>query len=151
MIDVVHYDQRTAPMTVKEWLSQVRTLDASINAKMEEVTRLRALWMRCTQQFSGSPTAGGRKPDWADTFARIEKLENDLNVSINRLTALKSEILHTLEQVQDPELRLLLELRYIRGCSWTKICAEMAYERAQIFRKHKKALIIVENVKDDTK
>lgn len=43
-------------------------------------------------------------------------------------------------RMADPTEQLLIHLRYIKGCSWTKVSLAIHYSKAQTFRIHARAL-----------
>ena len=60
------------------------------------------------------------------------------------LVDLKKQILDSINKVEDPELRTLLELRYISYMSWENIASEMFYGIDNVFKLHRKALEQIE-------
>jgi hypothetical protein len=75
-----------------------------------------------------------------DTVIKIIEQEEELNAEIDELVDLKSEIRHIVDAVENPELRFILEERYLCFCSWEKIAADMDYGIDNVFKLHRKAL-----------
>ncbi len=77
-------------MTAKEYLMRYRNLDAKIDAKLERITRLRALAEKRTATYSDMPRGGGA--DRYEIVARIADMERELDADIDRLLILQDEI-----------------------------------------------------------
>jgi len=99
-------------MTVKEYLGQYRYLNARIDAKLEQIMRLRALVERRTAVMSDMPK-GKQQKDWTDVSVKIIMAERELDAEIDRLLALKTEIEVVIAAVLDDIFRTLLEQRYV--------------------------------------
>lgn len=125
-------------MTAKRYLSQAYYLDARINARVDEIARLRAHINRCVSHISDMPRGG--HVDWTDTAVRVMELENVLTAEVNELTRLEREIAAVIAAVQDDRYRTLLELRYRSFYSWEAIAVMMHYSYDHIIRMHGEAL-----------
>ena len=101
-------------MTAKEYLEKAYRLNQVIDIKLEEVSALRSLTTRVTTAFGEDKikTSKKRSP-MEDVLVRLMDLENEVNIDIDRLISLKKEIIETITQVDDYNLRLDLALRYI--------------------------------------
>lgn len=126
-------------MTAKEYLSQYRTLNDEINAKLEQKRELFAL----ATSVSPSTTHGGGgnvSDKVGRTVAKLLDLEREINADIDRLVELRREIEEVIAGVPDERLRTLLELRYVNGLTFEQISQKMNYSFSQIRRFHKKSL-----------
>ena len=134
-------------MTAKEYLSQYRALNDSINAKIAQVEELR----RRAQTVSGGSATGSHSSQPYDRIgeitARIVDLEREINGEIDRSVDLQREIRRAIAAVPDERLRTLLEYKYINGCTIEQIAVAMNYSYPQICRLHGRALMLVR--KDD--
>lgn len=132
-------------MTAKEYLSQYRTLNDEINAKLEQKRELFAL----ATSVSPSTTHGGGgnvSDKVGRTAAKLLDLELEINADIDRLVDLRWEIEEVIAGVPDERLRTLLELRYVNGLTFEQVAERMNYSVVQIRRLHKKSLKFI---KDD--
>ncbi len=75
-----------------------------------------------------------------DIIVKMFDLENEINNDIDTLVDLKAAIISKIKQVEDPEYRMLLELRYLCFKKWEQIAVEMGYDLRWIHRLHNKAL-----------
>ena len=128
-------------MTVKEYFNQAYQLDARINSKIEQVSRLHELATKATSTLSDMPGSATRNTHrMEDTIIKIIDLENEINKEIDRLVDLKTEMTRIIGSVQNIEYQRLLELRYLCFRSWKQIADEMGYSKQHIFRLHNDAL-----------
>ena len=132
-------------MNAKEYLKQAFYLDKRINSKLEQVESLNALATKATSTLSDmpkSPNRGSSKLE--DTIVKIVDLQEEINRDIDKLVDLKAEMVGTIKQIQNKELQVILEKRYLCFESWEKIAVEMNYSIQHIFRLHSKALKNIE-------
>lgn len=130
-------------MTAKEYLSQYKDLNDSINAKLEQVGELR----RKAQTVGSGNSDGAHSSTPRDRIGeitdRIVDLEREINEDIDRSIDLQREIRAAIATVPEVRLRTLLELRYINCLTLEKIAVRMDYCYMQICRLHGKALTAV--------
>ncbi|MDE7233569.1 MAG: DUF1492 domain-containing protein [Ruminiclostridium sp.] len=126
-------------MTAKEFLSQYRTLNAEINAKLDEAAQIRALAERVTpsEQCGGSGTVSDRIGHGA---ARLVDLEREINQDIDRLVDLQAEIVTMIREVGDYNQRMVLRLRYINGWTWEKIAESLGFSYQWVCVLHGRGL-----------
>ena len=88
----------------------------------------------------------------ADTIVKIIDLQHDINQDIDRLVDLKREIADVITAVEDIELRVLLEKRYLCFHTWEQIAVDMGYSGKWVRQLHDRALeateIIIKNIKN---
>lgn len=73
-------------------------------------------------------------------FAKIIDMQTEINADIDRLVDLKSEIMHVIKAVKNPEHQTLLELRYLCFKSWEYVAEQMGYNVRHIYRLHDEAV-----------
>ena len=128
-------------LSAKEYLSQAYRIDQRINAKLEQITALRALATKATSTLSDMPRSDS--PNlcrMSDIILKIVDLENIINRDIDELVNLKCEISSVIQAVEVPEYQTLLELRYLCFKTWEQIAVEMSYSIQHTFRVHEQAL-----------
>lgn len=127
-------------MTAKEYLKRYKTINDSINCKLDEIEKLRELATRL------SPTAmfdrsGNVSDKVGRSAARIVDLENEINSQIDDLIVTREEIVHTISQIDDERLKTLLMMRYINGDKWEKIAERLGYSVEHVTKRlHPRAL-----------
>ena len=125
---------------MKAYLNRAYKIEHRINVKLERLERLRALAEKTTATLSDMLKSPNRDGGNEDILARIVDMENEIKRDINHLLDIKEDVQGAIETVEEPELKLLLELRYLCYRSWGDIAEEMNYDVRQIHRIHSKAL-----------
>lgn len=124
-------------MNAKEYLKQAFYLDKRINSKLEQVESLNALATKATSTLSDMPKDPNRGTSrLGDTIAKIIDLQEEINKDIDKLVDLKAEMVGTLKKIDNKELQLILEKRYLCFETWEKIAVEMSYDIRHIHRLH---------------
>lgn len=131
-------------MNAKEYLSQARYIDESINSKKEEIQNLYDLATRCTTTWSDMPRiqSNGRSR-MADCVMGMIEIENEIKKEMAELISLKGQIRRIISGVSNMEYRSLLERRYLAYKTWEEIADELGYTVRHIHRLHGKALLEV--------
>ncbi len=128
-------------MNAKEYLSQAYRLDQRIDAKLEQVSNLRALATKATVTISDMPRSSSpNQQHMENTILKIIDLEQEINEDIDRLVDLKKKITTAIKAVTVPEYQIILELRYLCYKRWEEIAVSLNYTTANIFLLHGKAL-----------
>lgn len=120
-------------MTAKEYLSQAYRLDQRINSKLEQIRTLNELATKTTSTISDMPKM-------ADAVAKIADLKNQIAEDTDRLVDIKVRIAHAIKAVDNTDLQLLLELRYLCYHTWEQIAIEMNCTVRNVQILHGKAL-----------
>lgn len=132
-------------MTAKEFLQQYRNADHDINAKLDQIHKLRELATKTTQALSERvQTSAENKTE--KIVSKIVDMENEVDAEIDNLQAIKHKIMAVIKQVSDTKQRMVLERRYINGETWEQIADNLNYSYMQICRIHGRALQKAENV-----
>ncbi len=135
------------PMTAKEYLSQAYRIDQRINAKLEQVARLRSLTQRVTTTFDSQRVSRTRDVTSSQTaINRLIEAEEKVNKDIDAFIDCKREIQEAIDCLEDDDCRLLLELRYLCMKCWDDIAIEMHISRAHVYRLHNLALATIEEI-----
>lgn len=134
-------------MTARDYLDQAYKLDQRISSKLEQISVLNDLAQKTTGVITGmphSPNHGGSRV--SDAVDRIVDLQNEIQRDVAELVDIKRGIMHVIKAVNDVDCRLLLEMRYLCYRSWEQIAVDMGYCIDNVFRVHRKALRLVEEV-----
>lgn len=128
-------------MTAKEFLRRYIQADREINAKLEEVSRLRQLATKTTKAFDDDRIVNGTKRNHiAEIVDKIVDMEREVDRDIDRLQQIKKEVEQAINSVDDSTLRTLLRYRYICGYKWERIAVEMNYSWRATHYLHGRAL-----------
>ena len=131
-------------MTARDYLGQAFRLDQRINSKIEQVSSLNDLAVKCTSSVTGMPHNPNKGSDsMGDAIAKIVDLQREINKDIDVLVDLKAEIYSVVQAIDNVECRTLLELRYLSFMRWEEIAEKLNYGMENVYRLHRKALAMV--------
>lgn len=134
-------------MRAKEYLEQIKMLNAHIDAKIADVHMLRSIITKITPTLRDDPVSGGGSQDkLSETICKIVVLEEEINKEIDDLVNLKRSITKTLDLVNDPDQFSLLYKRYFEEKSFEQIACEMYMSYRNVCYIHGKALQSVERI-----
>ena len=137
-------------MTVKEYLSQYKDLNDSINAKLEQVEELRRKAQTVCSGSSDGTHSSTPRDRIGEITARIVDLEREINEDIDRSIDLQREIRTAIATVPEVRLRTLLEYKYINLLTLDETAVRMNYSYPQICRLHGRALQAVKMIWNDS-
>lgn len=140
----------TTTLTTKDYLSQAYRIDRRINSMLEQVRSLRALAEKVSATLSDTPASRDTRHvhRLEDTIAKMLDLESEIRADLERLVDLKCETVTAIRRVENPELQLLLELRYLCFKTWPEISVELQHDKRWIQRLHNKALGEIDKFKN---
>ena len=122
------------------YLSRYRRLNQRIDRLLEEQSRWREKAMRITPVLSPVPGGGGSGSPIERPMDKVLEIDVEINREIDELQIVRQEIRAALNQLEDENLKLLMEYRYIDGLTWEQIAVKMNYCWRQVCRKHGLAL-----------
>ena len=137
-------------MTTKEYLSQYKDLNDSINAKLEQVEELRRKAQTVCSGSSDGTHSSTPRDRIGEITARIFDLEREINEDIDRSIDLQREIRAAIATVPEVRLRTLLEYKYINLLTLEETAVRMNYSYPQICRLHGRALQSVKMIWNDS-
>ncbi|MDR2531472.1 MAG: DUF1492 domain-containing protein [Oscillospiraceae bacterium] len=126
-------------MTAKQHLRQVRDVDVSIDAKLEQIMRLRVR----AENLRSLSSAGGNthtRDKMGECLEKIEELESKINEDINRQIDLKADIYDKIRELENTDYKTLLELKYLNFETWEKVAEKMNRSVSGVHVLHAKAL-----------
>ena len=126
------------------YLSRYRRLNQRIDRLLEEQGRWREKAMRITPVLSPVPGGGGSGSPIERPMDKVLEIDVEINREIDELQIVRQEIRAALNQLEDENLELLMEYRYIDGLTWERIAEKMDYSRQWVFSLHGKALQKIE-------
>lgn len=121
-------------MTTKQYLNQVRNLDKRINAKLDELSSLRALTEKVTASYSEKVQVS-ISDAFTSNVAKIIDLEREINVEIDRLIRLRERITKEIDNMPSNIYSALLSSRYLEGKTWEDV-AEMLLDGGADYPKY---------------
>lgn len=127
-------------MTAREYLAQVSELDALINAKLSEISRLRLSAESISAvKYDGEKVQSSEKSSMR-IIDRIIDLEHTINDEIDTLIKLKAEVRDSINKVYHPRFITILIDKYINGFTLEQIAERMNVAPKTVYRWHGTAL-----------
>lgn len=130
-------------MTAKQYLNQARWLDERINKLLQLVSATRDNCESITQNYNSDGTQATKNPH---KFDRLVELESSVDQKVDKLIALKAEILETISQLKDNRQQMVLIGYYLNMKTWEQVAVEMNYSYQHTMRIHGYALREVEKI-----
>lgn len=122
------------------YLSRYRRMSKRIDRLLEEQSRWREMALKITPVLSQAPGGGESGSPIERPMDKVLEIDMEINREIDTLQTVRQEIRAALNQLEDENLKLLMEYRYIDGLTWEQIAVKMNYSYMQICRLHGKAL-----------
>lgn len=135
------------------YLSRYRRLNQRIDRLLEEQSRWRERALKITPTLSQAPGGGGSGSPIERPMDKVLEIDVEINREIDELQIVRQEIRAALNQLEDENLKLLMEYRYIDGLTWEQIAVKMHYGFQWVCKLHGKALssiILKEAIESDT-
>ena len=132
-------------MTAKEYLNRYRRINAEIDCKLEEIAHYRSMATRL------SPTAmfdrnGNVSDKVGRSVAKIVDLETEIDREVDELVETRRDMMQMISRLDNADMQLILEMRYIAMFSWSQIAEKMHWSTEKIFKLHGKSLKIIEKL-----
>lgn len=128
-------------MNVKDYLLQAYRLDQRINSKIEQISVLNELATKATAALNNMPSGRSRNIHRSeDLIMKILDLENEIKKDMEELVERKTNIVHLIKKVDNPDYQLILESRYLSYETWDQITMDLGYSIQHTYRLHDNAL-----------
>lgn len=135
------------------YLSRYRRLNERIDRLLEEQRRWRERALKITSTLSQAPGGSESGSPIERPIDKILEIEKEVDWEIVELQIVRKEIRETLNQLEDENLKLLMEYRYIDGLTWGQIAVKMHYGFQWVCKLHGRALagiVLKEAIESDT-
>ena len=137
-------------MNAKEFLSRARLLEMQVQSKLMQVESLKSLANRMTSVYGMAPVSHTRDmTQMQSTIIRIMEVEEELNRKIDELVDTKLEIGLVIDRVEDDQLRVILEKRFLCFKKISEIGWEMHYSVRWIRAQLQRGLEEVQRILDE--
>ena len=137
-------------MNAKDFLSQARFLESLVQSKLRQVESLKSMACRVTTVYSKDPVTHTRNVSgMEDIIIRIMEAEEALNRRIDELVDAKLQIDRVIGKVEDPQLQVILQKKYLDYLTLAKIGFEMNVSKRWVLELHHRALDEVQRILDE--
>ena len=130
-------------MTAKEYLNQVRHLEALINCRLREIDYWKDLSSSVSgMRFDGMPHRTNRPTEapFVRYLEKIEEIQRSVEEKVAQLISLRDEINARIDMLENHEEQALIRYRYIDGCTWEEIGHMLSVSLRTVHRIHGSAL-----------
>lgn len=126
-------------------LRQIKKLDAMIDAKLEQLSKLKELMTKVnvSDYHSDKVQTTHNNDQLCDTIAKIIDLERIINQDIDRFVDLKEECMKQVDSLEDPKLISIAYKRYFEYKTFEQIAEEMELSTFWVIQLNKKLMSIV--------
>ena len=126
------------------YLSRYRRMSKRIDRLLEEQSRWRERALKITPVLSQTPGGGESGSPIERPMDKVLEIDVEINREIDELQIVRQEIRAAMNQLEDENLKLLMEYRYIDGLTWEQIAEKMDYSRQWVTSLHGTALLKIE-------
>lgn len=137
-------------MTEKEFLRQYLDADREIQAKVDQIARLRDLATHTTSAPDGDRVQSSPENKLERLVAKIADMEAEVDEEIDRLAEKRREVQGVIDQVPSPAQRRVLIRRYMVGQKWEEIAVELDLDYRWVLRLHGRALKKIREIREET-
>ena len=134
-------------MNAYNFLNEIRHYNERIDSLTQQIFALHTLSEKCTSSLSEvrvSSTQVSSRVE--DAVTKIIDYENELIDTMNELTEKKKTVGIMIAKIDNPELRLVLEYRYLCNMTFESVASKMHYSIKWVQKKHEMALAEFERV-----
>lgn len=125
------------------YLSRYRRLNERIDRLLEEQRRWRERALKITPTLSQAPGGSESGSPVERPMDKVLEIEEKINREIDELQTVRQKIRAALNQLEDENLKLLMEYRYIDGLTWEQIAVKMHYGFQWVCKLHGRALATI--------
>ena len=122
------------------YLSRYRRMSKRIDRLLEEQSRWREMALKITPVLSQAPGGGEIGSPIERPMDKVLEIDAEIKQEIDELQTVRQEIRAALNQLEDENLKLLMEYRYIDGLTWEQIAVKMDISWRWSIKLHGKAL-----------
>ncbi len=119
----------------KQELSRLYWLKREIAENQRRLQKLEEAAHQCTSQLTSAPTFGGNCDKSGNLAAQIVDLKDLLTQEIQQACEEYKQLIRYISSVNDPQMRLILSLRYVDGLKWKQIASRIGLRDEQLPRK----------------
>ena len=135
-------------VNAKEYLEQAHSMDLQIKSKIAQLKSIQSLSQKVTQVLTDMPKAQMLSSSLEESVAKVVDLEKEIQESITRLGTLRNESEQRVALVKPPEVRSVLELRYLAFMDWEEVASSMNYTKRWVLKLHSQGLEQVNSLLD---
>lgn len=136
-------------MTAKDYLCQVEKLDAVIQNKLIEKDLWKDVALGITAHMDGEQVRStGAKSKMAEAVEKCVDIEGEIAGLIDKMIGVKKDVIHTIENVDNPTEYNVLHMRYVQYLPLQEIADHYGKDYSWATTTHGRALKSVQDILD---
>lgn len=128
---------------LKEKLKSAAAWQKSLEEDYLELQRLRDNANKITPTYSQAPACSGFGQKLETNVILVIEQEQLIQEHMHNLLEALQEVRQLVDLVEKPELRIVLQMRYLNYKTWEQIATELGYSWRQMHRLHGRALTLI--------
>ena len=134
-------------MGAREYLEKVKVMDKEIDSRLLAIEELETTVNNVTSILSDMP-----KPMCRDNrgrqkmLCRLIDMKIEMNDEIDAFVDYKGEVMAKIREIDNPDYRIILLLRYIKYKPWDEITEALDCQRRKMFSMHNEALDAMDEI-----
>jgi hypothetical protein len=134
-------------LDAKEYLNQVKKLDLQISNKLIEKQQWHDIALGITANMDGERVqSSGSQSKMADAIVKCVDMESEIDRLVDKLIAVKKEVIQTIEQLDSPIEYDVLHKRFIQFMSLQEIADHYGRDYGWCTTVHGRALKNVQRI-----
>ena len=119
----------------KQELSQLYYLNGKIEQLKNRIVELECVATSTSSKITGMPHASGISDKVGKYAAEIADLKELLDLNLKKCFYELNRLNRYIDSVAEPEIRMILALRYVNGFNWQQIAYSIGYQDESVPRK----------------
>ena len=129
-------------MTAREYLERLRTINRDINAMLDYRQDIINLACRITSAPNLNKVQSNNQTSKVETAGvKLGDYGREIDAKVDELVNFKRDAEWLIEKLADSRMRVILRYRYINNWNWDKIAGDLHYDRTNVWRLHRYALL----------
>lgn len=127
-------------LKAQAWLEGIKQIDSEITENERVKQRIFEDLTRCTARYADDKVQAANVNTMQDAMVAYAAVGKEMDDNTDRLIALKMQVLHVVNDIDNTVYRSLLKKHYINLKPWWIVSREMNYSETAIYELHKQAL-----------
>lgn len=134
-------------LPVRVLFERCKRIESRVEAKMDELARVRSISTHITANYSLTGGGGGSVSSKIEVgMEQLDRVEERIRKELDKISRDLITAKKIIDELDDDRYRDILTWRYLNAWNWSKISEKMAYDRTNVWRLHGRALVKAQEV-----